>query len=286
MGKIIDCETIAEQYFTEVEQELKSIGVRPIVKMFLATDDDSCVSYATIMRRKFAKTGIEALLFRISSSEELEEGIRATEGERETTGCFVFYPIKFPGFENYYFMKLVPPSKDVEGLSAENVYRLIHYRKTFENTPCKAVVPCTPKAVIKVLQNYNVHTEGSDVVIVNKSYALGDPLRMMFDNLRATVTVCDINTKPESLRYYVKNADIIVTGVPYEVELFNDEDIKQGATVINCSFYHNFDPEKIARRAEFISFRQGKNYIGQVTTAMAAINVLYLLKYQRYRESR
>src|SRR3989344_6714266 len=198
MGKIIDCELIAEKYFTEVEQELKKIGARPMVRMFLATTTDkSCESYATIMEKKFARIGIEALLFRISSSEELEERIRATERERETTGCFVFYPIKFPGFENYYFMKLVPPSKDVEGLSAENVYRLIHYRKTFENTPCKAVVPCTPKAVIKVLQNYNICIERSDVVVVNKSYALGDPLRRMFDNLGATVTVCDINTKPE-----------------------------------------------------------------------------------------
>ena len=50
-------------------------------------------------------------------------------------------------------------------------------------------------------------------------------------------------------------------------------------------FEGNFDPEKISKVAGKISFKSPSNYIGPVTTAMAAVNVLYLLMHQIYREN-
>ncbi len=280
---LMDCEKVAEKYFSQVKAELEQLGVRPLVKMFLATNDEGSESYSRIMRRKFEAVGIDSILERVETPEKLEQKILDTAKEDDITGCFVFYPIKFSEVDDYHFMKIVPPHKDVEGLSAENVYRLIHYRKTFEGTSCKAVVPCTPKAVIKMLAEYDIPIKNSDVVIVNKSYSLGAPLRRMFDNLGATVTACDINTKPDSLKHYVKNADIVITAVPAEVELFDGADVKPGATIINCSFVSNFNAEKVSEVAGHLSYRHGKNYIGSVTTAMAAVNVGYLMRLQMFR---
>jgi 5,10-methylene-tetrahydrofolate dehydrogenase/methenyl tetrahydrofolate cyclohydrolase len=277
---LMNCEAIAEKYFSQVKAELEQIGQRPRVKMFLATFDEGSESYSWVMRRKFEAVGIDSHLERVGTPAKLEQRILDTAKEDDITGCFVFYPIKFPEIEDYHFMKMVPAHKDVEGLSAENVYRLIHYRKTFEGTSCKAVVPCTPKAVIKLLAEYNISLKGSDVVIVNKSYSLGAPLRRMFDNLGATVTACDVNTKSDSLRNYVRQADIVVTAVLTEIELFDASDVTPGATVINCSFVNNFNVEKVSEVAGHISYRHDKNYIGQVTTAMAAVNVLYLMRFQ------
>ncbi|MEK6846218.1 MAG: bifunctional 5,10-methylenetetrahydrofolate dehydrogenase/5,10-methenyltetrahydrofolate cyclohydrolase [Nanoarchaeota archaeon] len=281
---LMNCEAIAEKYFSQVKAELEQMSQRPRVKMFLATFDEGSESYSWIMRRRFEAVGIDSILERVGTPADLERKILATATDDEITGCFVFYPIRFPEIEDYQFMKMVPAHKDVEGLSAENVYRLIHYRKTFEGTPCKAVVPCTPKAVIKLLAEYGIPIKGCDVVIVNKSYSLGAPLRRMFDNLGATVTACDINTKSDSLKHYVRNADIVVTAVPVEVELFDEADVKPGATIINCSFVNNFDVERVSEVAGHISYRQGKNYIGQITTAMAAVNVGYLMKYKMFQE--
>ena len=93
---------------------------------------------------------------------------------------------------------------------------------------------------------------------------------------------CDANTKLESIRYYTKNADILVTAVPTQVELFDARHVKEGATVIDVSFTRNFDVEKVGRVAGRISYCEGKHYVGRVTTAMAAVNTLYLWEYQRW----
>lgn len=285
-AKILDCEVLADKYFSQVKKELQEIRKTPKVKMLLSGDDEGSKSYSKIMIRTFKGIGIESILINVDSPGELEDKIMSTETENNITGVFVFYPINFQGIEDRHFMKMIPQFKDVEGLGAENIYRLIHYRKVFENTPCKAVVPCTPKAVIKVLTENDISIKSKDVLIANKSYILGAPLRRMFDNLGATVTACDINTKPDSIKYYAKNADIVVTAVPQKIELFDDKDIKEGAAIIDCSFDGNFDAEKISKKAGSISYRQGRNYIGRVTTAISAVNVLYLLKHQIYLEER
>ena len=284
MAELMDCEAVAQKYFGQVKNVLEGCAdfEKPRVVLFLATSDLGSESYARSMCKKFWQVGIATDVEKIDGPKRLEERIRATEFDDKITGCFVFYPIRFAGILDSYFMKLVPQYKDVEGLNAENIYRLIHYKKEFEGTPCKAVVPCTPKAVIKLLYEYGVEVQGKDIVIVNKSYAVGAPLRRMFDNLGGTVTCCDANTKQESIRYYTKNADIIVTAVPIEVELFDERHVKEGATVIDVSFTRNFDVEKVGRVAERISYCEGKHYVGRVTTAMAAVNTLYLWEYQRW----
>lgn len=282
-ARFLDSLVVADKYLSEVREELSTIKKIPNIKMFLATSDPGSEVYSKVMSRTFSEVGINSTLVRIKTAKDLEEKILATKDE-EVTGCFVFYPIGFSEAPDRNFMRIVPQFKDIEGLSAENIYRLIHYQKQFEGTPCNAVVPCTPKAVIKLLIENKIEPRGKNVTIINKSYALGIPLRQMFDNLGATVTACDINTHSGSLRKYVKGSDIIVTAVPSEIELFNEKDIKSNSTVINCSFHNNFDPEEISSVAENISYRRGNNYIGRVTTAMAAVNVLYLLKYQIFQE--
>ncbi len=286
MLRFFDCNGIADKYFSYVEKEIKGLGRTPKVKLFLAGESLENICYSKIMAKEFEGIGIKSVLVKVDSPNELERMILSTENEKEITGCFVFYPINFPRVKDSYFMRQVPQFKDIEGLSSKNVYRLIHYYKTFDDSPCKAVVPCTPKAVIKVLTDSNVEIQGKDIVIINRSYLLGIPLQMMFNNLMATVATCDINTKHSSVYHYLKNADIVVTAVPTAERLFDDSHLKKGASLIDCSFYGNFDFNKVSKVAKNISCRQAGNYVGPVTTAMAAVNILYLLKHQIYFEEK
>ncbi len=279
MPNLFPCKEIAERYLYGVRTQIELLGRIPKVKLFLATDDLGSISYSKIMAKKFSEAKIDSEIVRVHSSGELEENLLRLDKENEITGGFVFYPIAFPGIKDSHFMRIVPEFKDIEGLSANNVYRLAHYERYFSGTSCKAVVPCTPKAIVKVLMDSGVEIMGKDAVIINKSYSLGVPLRRMLDNLGATVVACDINTGKSSIEHYLKNADIIVTAVPAKVELFDNKFLKKGVSVIDCSFEGNFDPEKVSKVAENMSFKSA-NYIGSVTTSMAAVNVLYLLMHK------
>ncbi|MEK6926393.1 MAG: bifunctional 5,10-methylenetetrahydrofolate dehydrogenase/5,10-methenyltetrahydrofolate cyclohydrolase [Nanoarchaeota archaeon] len=285
MVHLFQCNEIAHKYFSNVKKEIDLAGRSPYIKLFLASRDKGSESYAKVMIKKFTEAGIISDLARVDSYGELERKLFLLKDEEEVTGGFVFYPINFSEAKDSYFMSIVPEFKDIEGLSSHNIYRLFRYERNFPRSGCKAVVPCTAKAVIKTLLDENVKIEGKDVVILNKSYALGAPLRRMFDNLGATVTACDINTKKHSIEYYLKNADIVVTAVPKKEELFDDSCLKKGVSVIDCSFEGNFDFEKISNVAGNVSSRQSGNYIGPVTTSMAAVNTLYLFNYENYLRS-
>lgn len=285
MAELFQCKEIAEKYIYGVKTQIELLGVVPKAKLFLATKDPGSESYSRVIIKKFNEANINSELIRVHSPQELENKLIALRNEQDITGGFVFYPINFQGVKDSHFMRLVPEFKDIEGLSANNVYRLAHYERYFPGTSCKSVVPCTPKAIVKILLDSNVEVNGKDVVIINKSYSLGAPLRRMLDNLGATVVACDINTKRKSIDNYLKNADIVVTAVPSKIELFDDKNIKEGASIIDCSFEGNFDAEKISRVAGKISSRETGNYIGPVTTSMAAVNVLYLLIHKIYLEN-
>ncbi|MBI2044702.1 bifunctional 5,10-methylenetetrahydrofolate dehydrogenase/5,10-methenyltetrahydrofolate cyclohydrolase [Candidatus Pacearchaeota archaeon] len=284
MAEFFPCDEISQKYFYGVRTQIELLGRNPFVKLFLASEDKGSASYSKTLTMKFQEVGIDSQIVKVNSPAELERGLLNLDKDEKITGGFVFYPINFPRIKDSYFMRIVPEFKDIEGLSANNVYRLAHYERNFPGTPCKSVVPCTAKAIVKVLLDSNVEIKGQDAVIINKSYSLGAPLRRMLDNFGATVVACDINTKKNSIEYYVKNADIVVTAVPAKVELFDDKSLKEGASIIDCSFESNFDLEKVSRVAGFISSRQSGNYIGPVTTSMAAVNVLYLLMHRIYTE--
>ena len=288
VAELFDCKGVANNYLNFVKTSLSDLQLdygNPFVKFFLATEDKGSITYSKLLKNTFKEVGIDSQLVELDDSNGLEKAIKDTTSDLKVTGCFVFYPIKFKDKQDNYFQNLVAFDKDIEGLNERHLFELQHYHKTFEDTSYKTVAPCTSRAVIKLLTDSQPLGEkfiqNKDVVIINRSPTVGIPLRFMFENLGATVTACDINTKKESLKYYLNNADIIFTAVPGKKELFTGEDIKENVYVIDGSFEGNFNSDEISKKAGRISSRGTGNYMGMITTAMAILNTLYLFKYQK-----
>ena len=51
-------------------------------------------------------------------------------------------------------------------------------------------MPCTPSAVLKILDEYNINVEGKKVVIAGRSALVGLPLFHILLNRNATITLC------------------------------------------------------------------------------------------------
>ncbi|HME87113.1 MAG TPA: tetrahydrofolate dehydrogenase/cyclohydrolase catalytic domain-containing protein, partial [Candidatus Nanoarchaeia archaeon] len=125
---LIDCEAIANKYFSSVKSELSKIERRPSVHLLLATENGDSISYAKSMARKFSDIGIDAMLIGVESSADLEKRIDDVNNNSRITGGFVFYPTDFGN--DHRFMKRLSPYKDIEGMSPENMDRLLHFEKT------------------------------------------------------------------------------------------------------------------------------------------------------------
>merc|ERR1719161_1745825 len=136
-----------------------------------------------------------------------------------------------------YLRDSVAIEKDVEGLCHFYRRSLSRNRRYVDEAKTKqCVLPCTPLAVVKILENLEVYDSGlpvgdrmrgRTVAIVNRSEVVGRPLAAMLANDGATVYSIDIDSiyiyrrgklevPPEcdKTETVVPRAEIVILGVP------------------------------------------------------------------------
>lgn len=106
----------------------------------------------------------------------------------------------------------IDPNKDVDGLTFINAGKLV------QNMP--SLVPCTPKGIIDILDEYEIPIEGKKVVVIGRSILVGKPIANMLTNRNASVSVC--HSRSTDISSYTKNADIIIVAVGMAKYLTSD----------------------------------------------------------------
>ena len=189
------------------------------------------------------------------------------------------------------------PEKDVEGLCEKysfNLYNNIRYTDEYKKHKC--ILPCTPLAVLKIIEYYNIYNTllpiGSKlskktITIINRSKILGQPLARMLVNDGALVYSID----KESIYQISKNntikinlstekacllSDVVILGVPCKEYKLPSSSIKSNTLVINVSSFENIDTNELKhiQGVDFVS------RIGKLTILMLERNLLRL--YENY----
>lgn len=148
-------------------------------------------------------------------------------------GVLLFRPL--PGAlkaEEGRIVNALPPEKDVDSMTD------LSQAGVYENRPI-GFPPCTPEAVLKILDYYGIAIEGRKVAVIGRSLVVGRPLAMMLMARNATVAVC--HTKTADVPEITRRADIVVTSRGAADSLTADF-VREGQVVIDVSI--NYDPEK------------------------------------------
>ncbi len=143
----------------------------------------------------------------------------------------------------------IDSNKDVDGLTFVNAGRLV------QNMP--SLVPCTPKGIIDILDDYNIPIEGKKVVVIGRSILVGKPIANMLTNRNASVAVC--HSKSDDISFYTKNADIIVVAVGKAKYLTSDM-VSPNTTIIDVGINRidgkligDVDYEEVSKVASYIT---------------------------------
>lgn len=187
----------------------------------------------------------------------------------------MYYPI-FNNRQDQYLQQIVDVSKDVEGLSHRyifNMYQNIRFLDP-ETKRQKSILPCTPLAVIKILEYLHIYNTilpygnrlfGKTICVVNRSEVVGRPLAALLANDGAHVYSVDITgvqefTRGEGIkkrRHEVVDkegwtladcaplCDVVITGVPGDKFKFDTKLLKEGAVCVN------FSSEKVRETGSF-----------------------------------
>ncbi|OLQ04440.1 Methylenetetrahydrofolate dehydrogenase [NAD(+)] [Symbiodinium microadriaticum] len=299
---------VAAPFREEIRKAVADMGgVGPKLVGFLANADPAAKKYAEWTGKAMTA---DNLRFELRQVEEgsLEDELEKANKEPDVDGIMIYYPVfgQRPSFHggshDDYLRDTVSPYKDAEGLN--HFYRRALYRnkRSVDSAGSKkCVLPCTPLAVVKTLEHlqmYDPHLPvgermtGKTAVVVNRSEVVGRPVAAMLANDGAKVWSVDIDSlyiftrgklvlpsTDTTVEAAVKEADIVILGVPSDKYKMDPSWIKEGAVVINVATTKNID-EKV-----LLATRPGVRYMGQigkVTVAMLERNLLRL--HQNFKE--
>ena len=211
-AKIIDGKKIADNIKKNISKEIDMLYNKYVIKPRIASviigENRESNLYLKLRDRACKQVNIESVHVNFSENateKEVLDKIYKLNSDEDIHGILVQMPIP-SHISNSKLFKAINPKKDVEGFNPENMGRLL--------IGDEFIVPCTPLAVLKILEHEKINLQGKDVVIVNHSTVVGKPLCELFLNRDASVSVAHVFTK--DLFSYTNKADILVSasGVP------------------------------------------------------------------------
>ncbi len=297
--RVLDPAEVAATFRREIRAEIAALGEPIVLVGFLATHGGSAEKGPSHTYAEYTRKGCDDVGVRFDLREvprlAIEEEILAANANPGVHGILVYYPV-FGTEQDAYVRDSVDPDKDIEGLHRYWARCLYENRRWLDEAHTrKAILPCTPLAVLKLLDAAGASRPGSEralsgkrAVVFNRSEVVGRPLASMLANDGAIVTSFDVDgpqlfspapgggahevhESRESRADALAEADIVVTGVPSpSFPRVRASEIKEGAVCLNFSTYKNFEEDVVGKAGVFIP------RVGPMTVTMALRNTVRL----------
>ena len=287
--RVIDPAGIAGKYLQDLEIKVKKLDRKPRVVGFIASEDKPSIAYARATMRTFNDAGFHYELRQVRRL-ELEREITGANKDARIHGIFIYFPV-FANQEDDYLRNLVHYTKDIEAGSRYWTRKLSANDRlaTGKDPGKKALIPCTPLAIVKILDDTGEYgpgeppLSGKRVTIFNRSEVIGRPLAVMMSNDGAEVYSFDEQGpllfragQPEEIdisRYAaISSSAIVITGVPDNSFQVTAEEVSAGSVCVNFSSEDNFGigvPDKV---------RVFVPRVGPMTVAMCMRNTIRLFR--------
>lgn len=269
---ILDGKKLREELLANYKNIIEKENLKIKLAIVQVGDNEASNIYVKNKEKYCNMVGIKTDIYKLSSDTKEEELINLIDKLnkiKEVTGIILQSPV--PKHIDYdRCSKTILSSKDVDGFTKENIYKLYMNEDT--------IMPATVKGIIVLLKKYNINIDGSNVVIIGRGNIVGKPLSLALTNENATVSLLHSHTK--DITQYTKEADIIISacGTPNIItsDMIKDNSvvIDVGVNRINGKIVGDVDFESVSKKASYITPNPGG--VGPMTIAMIIDNLIKL----------
>lgn len=277
-AKIVNGREIATAIRHDVSNEIAALisafKISPSIATITVGHDPSSDLYLKLRENACKEVGIISSHLDLAqnvSEEKVLRTINQLNLDHAVHGIFVQYPVP-KHISQDRLMSAIDPNKDVEGFNPVNLGRTL--------IGDESLVPCTPRAVLTILEHEHVSLKSKDIVIVNHSNIVGKPLAALLLNRDATVAICHVFTK--DMKQYASKADILITaaGVP---QLITKDHVKDHAIVIDVAVIEtksgvcgDVDFNAVKEKVDLLTPVPGG--VGPITIACSLMNMVKTYK--------
>ena len=273
-AQILDGKAVASAIKADLANRvsvLKSQGITPGLGTILVGDDPGSLSYVGGKHRDCQEVGINSIRIDLPQSatqQDVMAAIAELNASKECTGYIVQLPLP-NGINTQAVLEAIDPAKDADGLHPLNLGRLV--------SGYEAPLPCTPRAIVALLDHYKISTKGADVTVIGRGLTVGRPLGLLLTRKQENATVTLTHTGTKDLVRHTRNADIVVAAIG-QSHFLKAEMIKEGAVVIDVGISRTADGldgdvcPGVYEKASYVSPMPGG--VGPMTRAMLLSNVV------------
>ncbi len=270
---IMDGKALAEKVKSNLLSNLSKSNKQPGLGTILVGDDPGSLAYVEGKHRDCAQIGIKSIKVNLPATANTGEVIKAVKDLNQNTECTGFI-VQLPlpsGVSSEEVLLAIDPDKDADGLHPVNLGKLV--------LGAKSLVPCTPKAILALLNEYKIKLSGSKVLIIGRGATVGRPLSILLSQKPINATVTLTHSATTNLLELIKEADIVVAALG-SAHFIKPEMVKPGAVLIDVGITRgvtgllgDIDPAVIKVASYFAPMPGG---VGPMTRAMLLSNVIEL----------
>lgn len=229
---LLDGKKLADELKQEIAAEVATYVAKgqraPHLAAILVGNDGGSETYVGHKVKACEQVGFQSTMLRFPDTiteAELMAEITKLNNDDSIDGFIVQLPLpKSISADNVILH--IDPKKDVDGFHPINVGRVA--------LGIDAYVSATPLGITKILERYNIATEGKNCVVIGRSNIVGRPMSILMSGSgktgNATVTVCHSKTK--NLKEICLQADIIIAALG-KPEFLTGDMVKEGAVIID-----------------------------------------------------
>ena len=202
---IINCKEIRKKEIAKIKETYKGgckvafiqVGDNPASNVYVKNKIELC-----------KEVGIEVKHIQgdeETSQEALINSIKRFNLDKDIHGIMVQLPLP-EHISEEAVINAIAPEKDIDGFTTINKGKLMIGDKD-------AIIPCTPKGIMTILEHQGIDLNGKFVTIVGRSNIVGKPLANLMINAGATVTVCNSKTDKIILNCLIASSDIFISAI-------------------------------------------------------------------------
>ena len=250
---------------------LKLKGIIPCLAAIIVGKNPASKLYVNSKAKTFKNMNCNSEIFTLDSDIDEKDLLLIIEKINNDTkfhGILVQLPLP-KHLNEEKILEKIKPEKDVDGFHPKNQGYLMQGNPSF--------IPCTPYGCLKILEYYNIDTNGKNIVVIGRSNIVGKPIAsLLSQNTKygnGTVTLC--HSRTNNLSDFTKKADIIVAavGIP---NLIKKDMIKDGVHIIDVGINRLDDKniEKGYRVVGDVDFDNVLEKVSSITPVPGGVGVM------------
>jgi methylenetetrahydrofolate dehydrogenase (NADP+) / methenyltetrahydrofolate cyclohydrolase len=272
---IMDGKKLAKQTKADIAARVKQSNKKLGLGTILVGTDPGSVAYVEGKHSDCAEVGINSIRVNLpvgASEQDIIKAVTDLNNNPDCTGFIVQLPLP-KSVDTEKILLAIDPKKDADGLNPVNLGNLV--------LSVNKIIPCTPRAILALLNEYKIKLSGSKVLIIGRGTTVGRPLSILLSQKPIDATITLAHSATTNLTDLIKEADVVIAAIGI-AHFIKPNMVKPGATVVDVGITRvdnkllgDVDPA-VAQVAAFFTPTPGG--VGPMTRAMLLSNLLELAK--------